>query len=166
MIDCNVAHAGAGEFQPGQEAHLLQAGAASHNESEASLGGLRVLVVDDESVIRSVLTDLLDGMGPCVCGVSSGAAALEALDGESFDVLLVDLTMPVMDGEQLLRRIRAMDLARQPLAIIMSGLGVRMSDYRDGELGVFDVLNKPFVMSSIVEKLQAAASELRARAAQ
>ena len=66
----------------------------------------RVLVVDDEERVRKLLTRLLQEEGHRVRAASSGREALEALEGEAYDLVLTDLTMPGMSGMDLLSEIR------------------------------------------------------------
>jgi len=70
--------------------------------------GLRVLVVDDVPEIRTTLVALLRLVGAHGIAVASAAAALEALEREGPDVLLVDISMPDEDGYSLIRKIRAL----------------------------------------------------------
>jgi two-component system chemotaxis sensor kinase CheA len=67
----------------------------------------RVLVVDDSPIVRDLLGELLSSVGLEVRAAGDGAAALEALAAEPFDLIVCDVEMPVMDGFELLRRLRA-----------------------------------------------------------
>ncbi|MBL8693061.1 MAG: response regulator [Planctomycetes bacterium] len=68
---------------------------------------LRVLVVDDNAVNRIVASKILERAGHCVEAADNGKAALEVLRSVHFDLVLMDLQMPVMDGIETIRRIRA-----------------------------------------------------------
>jgi signal transduction histidine kinase/CheY-like chemotaxis protein/HPt (histidine-containing phosphotransfer) domain-containing protein len=83
----------------------------------ASLPPQRILVVDDHEVNRMVAGELLHRAGHTVTSVDSGPAALAILAEGRFDVVLLDMMMPGMDGEETTRRIRAMKgaAARVPL---------------------------------------------------
>jgi len=74
-----------------------------------TLGGLRVLVVDDEADARELMRAILVECGAEVALAASVQAALKALDGASFDVLVSDIAMPDEDGYDLIRQIRALD---------------------------------------------------------
>ena len=79
-------------------------------EREAQRGGvLRVLVVDDEEFIRSVLTEILEAEGYEVVGASDGEAALEQLHGERFDLVITDLVMPGVSGMEVLAAAKRVD---------------------------------------------------------
>jgi len=67
----------------------------------------RVLVVDDSPIVRDLLGELLSSVGLEVRTAGDGAAALDALAGDEFDLIVCDVEMPVMDGFELLRRLRA-----------------------------------------------------------
>ena len=80
------------------------------------VGGLRVLVVDDDPDTRELLTDVLGGLGAQVTAVDSAQHALDRLIAEGADVVVSDIAMPVEDGFSLIRRIRELPepLARVP----------------------------------------------------
>jgi CheY-like chemotaxis protein len=76
------------------------------------LSGVHVLVVDDEPDAVRLLTEILESIGARVTMATSGAAALEKITTALPDVLVADLGMPLMDGFELIRRIRAIDNRR------------------------------------------------------
>src|SRR5205807_8097508 len=69
--------------------------------------GARVLVVDDETVVRDVIGSILRNAGVTVTEAPDGRAALEALRAEAFDLMITDLSMPEMSGIELAREARA-----------------------------------------------------------
>ena len=89
--------------------------------SLAELSGIRVLLVDDDVDALQMARDALSFAGATVTTASSGHEALAALDNAAFDVGIVDIGMPRMDGYELLRRIRARrseDQGRIPMAAL------------------------------------------------
>jgi CheY-like chemotaxis protein len=76
------------------------------------LDGLRVLVVDDEQIVRAVVTEILQLAGATVMAVRSAEAALAALESERPDVLLSDISMPGEDGYWLIDQVRALPAER------------------------------------------------------
>ncbi|HLL77568.1 MAG TPA: PAS domain S-box protein [Pyrinomonadaceae bacterium] len=76
------------------------------------LGGLRVLVADDEEDTCEVLQAIIESCGARVRTVNSAAAALRAMEEESFDVLISDIGMPEEDGYSLIAKVRALDTER------------------------------------------------------
>jgi len=81
-------------------------------EFHSSLKGVRVLVVDDESDTRALITAILEQCGASVRAVGSTAEALAAIERERPDVLVSDIQMPVEDGYTLMRKVRAMNQGR------------------------------------------------------
>ncbi|HST51762.1 MAG TPA: PAS domain S-box protein [Pyrinomonadaceae bacterium] len=87
-----------------------------------TLGGLRVLVVDDEPDALNLIKVILEKRGASVTAVESADAAWRALEDSSHDLLLCDIGMPGEDGYQLIRRLRARESARgvKTLAIALT----------------------------------------------
>jgi len=99
-------------------------------------------VIDDEPVIHDVLAQLLTSEGYEVEISASGEEALEKFPSQSFDVILLDLLMPGMDGIEVLRRIKKVD----PLAaiIIITAYGSVESAISAMKIGALDYVQKPF----------------------
>ncbi|MGE5218389.1 MAG: response regulator [Chloroflexota bacterium] len=70
------------------------------------LGGLRVLVVDDDAGVRQSLKDLLEAERCCIKTASSGVVAMECLEREPFELVLSDVVMPDMDGYELYQTVK------------------------------------------------------------
>jgi PAS domain S-box-containing protein len=81
---------------------------AAVRDRQLSLNGLRVLLVDDESDARLLLTAMLERCGAEVIAMNSAREALEALESWRPDVLVADIGMPVEDGYALIRQVRAL----------------------------------------------------------
>jgi len=107
----------------------------------------RILVVDDNPVNRRLLVGALQAQGYDVRSAEDGSQALELLRGgkaESFDIVLLDVLMPVMDGYQTLAQIKGdVDLAHLPV-IMISALDEIDSVIRCVEMGATDYLPKPY----------------------
>lgn len=100
-----------------------------------------VLIVDDESAIRESLRGILEDEGYTVSDAASGEACLDHLQQKSFDVVLLDIWLPGMDGLQTLEKSR--ELENAPEVIIISGHGTIETAVRATKLGAFDFLEKP-----------------------
>lgn len=105
-----------------------------------SLPPLRILIIDDEELIRVVLNETLRAEGAEVTTVSSGRAGLEALQVSSFDCVITDLRMPGIDGQEILRWIRE----HQPDVdvIMLTGHGEVRSAVEAIKAGAWDFLAK------------------------
>jgi DNA-binding NtrC family response regulator len=101
----------------------------------------RVLVVDDEKSIRSTLRNVLQYEQYAVAEASTGPQALEILETDTFDAVLLDIKMPGMDGMEVLRKIKETD---PDLPVIMiSGHGTIQTAVEATKIGAFDFLEKP-----------------------
>jgi len=110
---------------------------------EARYASSRLLVVDDNKVNRLLLTRGLEQQGHSVASAENGRVALEMLRRESFDLLLLDIEMPEMDGFQVMEQLAA-DLHLRDLPVIVtSSLEGVANVVRSIELGAEDYLTKP-----------------------
>jgi two-component system chemotaxis response regulator CheY len=119
---------------------------------------LNVLIVDDSSVMRAMIRKTLNISGLPVAQVyeaSNGAEGLEILDEQNVDLCLVDLNMPVMDGEEMIERLRREpDFIHLPVLVVSTeGSFTRISLLR--QKGA-EFVHKPFTP----EALREAVSEL------
>jgi two-component system CheB/CheR fusion protein len=85
--------------------------------------GVRVLLVDDSEDIRSVMEALLELEGAIVSTAGDGEAALALLQGQDYDLILSDISMPGMDGHELMRQIRTLAPYKHTPAIALTGFG-------------------------------------------
>jgi CheY-like chemotaxis protein len=107
---------------------------------EERLVGKAILVVDDDSGIRSLLVMTLASEGCDVHMDENGAAALEVVRGSRpFDLIVLDLTMPVMDGPTFFRALRALPCGSPVL--LLSAYGAQAARR---ELGAEAAMDKPF----------------------
>jgi two-component system cell cycle response regulator len=102
-----------------------------------------VLVVDDDPLVRKLLTRRLELDDYTVKAAAGGAEALETLEREPVDLVLLDVLMPEMDGFAVLERIRGSERHRHLPVIVISGLDDIASAVRCIELGADDYLHKP-----------------------
>jgi signal transduction histidine kinase len=109
------------------------------NDAEATL-----LVVDDIEANRDVLSRRLERQGHHVFMASNGYLAMEAVRSRSFDVILLDIMMPEMDGYEVLQQLKADESLRHIPVIMISALDELDSVVRCIEMGAEDYLPKPF----------------------
>jgi PAS domain S-box-containing protein len=113
-----------------------------------NLSAARILVVDDNQTNRFILTKNVEAMGCRVDAVSSGAKALESLRnahrvGDPYHVVLLDMQMPGMDGEQTARAIKSDPAVKDVKIIILTSMGHRGDAARMESLGCSGYLLKP-----------------------
>ena len=114
---------------------------------------MRVLVVEDEASLREGITDLLNGDGHTVTAVGDGVAGVEAGLGELFDLVLLDLMLPRLDGMEVCRRLRA---ARPGLPILMlTARGSEDDKVRGLVEGADDYVTKPFSARELLARVRA-----------
>jgi CheY-like chemotaxis protein/glycine cleavage system H lipoate-binding protein len=122
-----------------------------------------VLVVDDEPVVCAGITRALQRHGYEVETALGGAAALQKLGGAAFDVLLVDIMMPQMNGLDLLERLHGAQ--REARVIVITGLGGARNAVEAFRRGAFDFVTKPFTSDELLSATLRAASVEAARCA-
>jgi len=116
--------------------------------------GLRVLVVDDHPISRKVVALLLGSMDVEIVEAENGAAALESLATLSFDVVLLDMLMPKMDGPETIRRIRDSGEAWADIPVVAISAGALGDDERRYlRLGMNGYLAKPLTADSLAAEL-------------
>jgi signal transduction histidine kinase len=116
----------------------------------------RVLLVDDEVDFLSSLAQRLELRGLPVLTAASGLEALEILDREPVDVVVLDVRMPGMDGIETLRRIK--DRHPQVQVVMLTGHADLESSIEGMRFGFFDYLTKPVKLAQLVEKIDEAFS--------
>ena len=108
---------------------------------------IKVLIAEDEEHLGAILEQFLLGRGYQVTVTRDGTAALAALRSEAYDVALLDIVMPEMDGLEVLRNIR--EDAAHPEVIIITGNGTIETAITAIRLGAYDYLSKPYRMAEI-----------------
>jgi len=112
---------------------------------------MRVLVVEDETMLREGLVDLLEGAGHEVVSVADGLEASVVGAAERFDMVLLDLTLPRVDGLEVCRRLR---LARPALPVLMLTARAGELDKVEGlRTGADDYVTKPFSPRELLARI-------------
>ena len=110
----------------------------------------RVLIVDDEPGIRQSLSGVLEDEGFSPSAVDTAEACLEALRRERFDLVLLDIWLPAMDGLEALARIGEIPSGERPAVVMISGHGNIETAVRATKLGAFDFMEKPLTIEKVV----------------
>ena len=109
----------------------------------------RILVVDDEPEIRRSLSGVLEDEGYSVAAVESGEACLEVLPKEDFELVMLDIWLPKIDGMEVLARIQEMPFGERPVVVVISGHGSIEAAVKATKLGAFDFLEKPLSIDKV-----------------
>jgi DNA-binding NtrC family response regulator len=115
----------------------------------------RVLIIDDELGVRESLRMILKDRGEAVCA-SSGEEGLKLIEDRRFDVVLLDILMPGMDGLEVLERIRA--TTSVPQVIMLTATKTVKTAVRAMKLGAFDYVTKPFDVDELMLIIERAVS--------
>ena len=107
----------------------------------------KVLIVDDEPGMRSLLTRVMEKEGYRSRAVADGAQALESIQGGDWDLVIADIDMPVMDGIELLKRVR--DTAPRLPVIMITAYATVESAVEAMKFGAYDYITKPFAMDEL-----------------
>ena len=143
---------------------MLNPAVRYHELEKASERGLRVLMVEDNPINRRVLTLVLERLPAKLTVAEHGQEAVDAFAVQEFDVVLMDLQMPGMDGYEAMRRIRAIEAesgrARTPIIVISAH--TRPHEMAEAKLaGADHHLGKPVdiptLLATMDEVMQAAA---------
>ncbi|WP_372526085.1 response regulator [Piscinibacter sp.] len=121
----------------------------------------KLLVVDDEPAQLRALCSTLAEEGYAIVGCASGEAALAALEKQSFELLLTDLTMPGMDGIAVVRAALQRDATL--VGVIMTGKGTIATAVEAMQSGALDYIVKPFKLSAVLMVIERALSVRRLR---
>ena len=114
--------------------------------------GIKVLLVDDEEDFRKTLANRLRKRNFEVTEAESGPQALEALDRQAGDIVVLDVRMPGMDGLEVLKRVK--EDHPQLEVIMLTGHASVESGIEGMRLGAFDYLMKPCNINDLTVKIQ------------
>ena len=119
---------------------------------------IQILIVDDETIMRECLTDILSDQGYQVEAVASGNDALKRIDQNAFHIVISDIRMPGIDGEEVLRHA----LKRNPSSkiILITAYSMDLSGKSYLNQGAFGFILKPFDIEQIRNLVSQAARSL------
>src|SRR5438876_2032505 len=119
----------------------------------AALGGRRMLIVDDNQTNRRILREMLAAEGVNVDEASSAAEGLDALRRIRYDLAILDVQMPDMDGFQLVTAVRGEKKIARTRLLMLTSAGQRGDGERCRELGIRAYLTKPLSRADLLEAL-------------
>jgi len=121
----------------------------------------KILVTDDEEIMRDVLGALLAGENYAVDLAETGGQALAMLRDSTYDVMLLDLLMPDMDGLEVLQKLQELD--DRPAVIVLTAFATLEKAVKATKLGAFDFIAKPFKNDEILLAVRNAREQRRLR---
>ena len=135
--------------QADDRAREPSAALAAHPSDPTELAGCRALLVEDNEINQQVATELLQQAGLVVTIAGNGAIALETLRNAQFDIVLMDMQMPVMDGLEATRRIRQQPGLEQLPIIAMTANAMASDRERCLAAGMNDHIAKPIDLDEL-----------------
>jgi DNA-binding response OmpR family regulator len=119
--------------------------------AEHLLKGLKILVVEDDPDLLGILGEFLIMQGADVVQALNGKEALEILNSKSFDLVLSDVQMPVMDGVELIRAIKQKD-KNSPVVFLTTGHS-SLDEISAQDLGAAAFIVKPFKLQHLLSSI-------------
>jgi phosphoserine phosphatase RsbU/P len=117
---------------------------------------MRILVVDDEPIIRNLLTATLEPLGFELSEAANGLEAIAQMEKIHPEIILLDVTMPGVNGFEVLERLRLTEGSPRAFVLMLTGLG-EIKDLEKGlAAGADDYLVKPFQLRELIARIQAA----------
>ncbi|MGD0436746.1 MAG: sigma-54 dependent transcriptional regulator [Bryobacteraceae bacterium] len=110
----------------------------------------RILIVDDEPLIRQSLAGVLEDEGYQTHAVSTGEECCEEIARAAYDIVLLDVWLPGMDGLETLARVQEIPFVNRPVVVIVSGHGTIETAVRATKLGAFDFIEKPLTIDKVM----------------
>lgn len=116
-------------------------------------GGARILVVDDDVELQRVFKRIAEGAGYQVVQAFDGGPAVALATTESFDLVLLDINMPTMDGRDVLKRLKENPHSARVPVLVYSARDSQYDRHLALELGAEDFLDKPCDPKALVRKI-------------
>jgi twitching motility two-component system response regulator PilG len=124
-----------------------------HGEARPAVKGRSILVVDDSATVRKLISGKLEKCGHNVICVGDGSEALEAVERRTPDLILLDISMPKMDGYQTCRALRNNPKTASVPVIMISGKDGFFDKVRGKRAGTTDYITKPFGPETLMKAL-------------
>lgn len=121
-------------------------------ENESMPQKNRILVVDDEDALRTVLSSELEGEGYKVASAADGSEAIEILKKEGFDLILLDIKMPNVDGFEVLKFVK--ESHPDTKVIMLTGFADLKNAIESKKLGAEDFVSKPYDLVDLLTTVE------------
>jgi CheY-like chemotaxis protein len=127
-----------------------------HGATDEDLSSPMILIVDDNQLLLDMMSDFLEAKQFRTVKSQSGRELLEKIEDINPDVILMDIQMPVMDGLEAIRRIRAHKNAKIASTLIIAVTALAMPGDREKclETGANEYLSKPIFLAQLVERIR------------
>jgi DNA-binding NtrC family response regulator len=112
----------------------------------------RILIADDEEALRVVMVTELEGEGYFVRQAADGQEAINILNQESFDLILLDIKMPNVDGFEVLRFVKKQ--SPQTKVIVLTGFADLKNAIESKKLGAEDFVSKPYDLVDLLTTVE------------
>ena len=112
----------------------------------------KILVVDDEDALRTVLSSELEGEGYKVASAADGSEAIEILKKEGFDLILLDIKMPNVDGFEVLKFVK--ETHPDTKVIMLTGFADLKNAIESKKLGAEDFVSKPYDLVDLLTTVE------------
>lgn len=113
----------------------------------------RIILIDDDSGLRQLVVTMLDRVGHQTWTAETGVEGLEMMKDEDFDLLILDLMLPDMDGFEVLERVRKVDRWEKLPVLILSARADTEAIARGFQLGADGYVTKPYMARSLTERV-------------
>jgi CheY-like chemotaxis protein len=124
------------------------------------MGSKKVLIAEDSSVIQNLTKKILEIQNYQIFSAKNGVQVLDMLANDDFDIILMDINMPKMDGMECARKIRALDdTAKSKIPIVaITGNAMNYSIDDFNEAGINEYLQKPLNFDNLVDTVKSLTS--------
>ena len=113
----------------------------------------KILVADDEQDLRIIVKDFLESVGYQVVLATNGQEALELAAQEKPDLIILDMSMPIMNGWDVARRLRADPLLNSVIIVAFTAHALRGDKQKTIDAGCDSYISKPFIPDQLLEHI-------------
>ncbi|MFO8061538.1 MAG: type II/IV secretion system protein [bacterium] len=128
---------------------------STDNKSDSAQGDRRILIVDDSRTIRMMIRPLLEDNGYEVIESEDGSSALDLISQKKFDLVILDLMMPGIDGFEVIKRIRESSHNNDLRVIMLTSDNVMENELKGFNLGIDEFIPKPFMPEKLMARVNA-----------